>query len=356
MLLLDYLLLPADLPSRRKAFVKTHFGFILFTFLAFFSSCQNKTHFMKLEGRAQGTTYRILYFCEDSLSYKEQADSLLRQLDQSLSTYNPGSIISRINRNDSTVMVDHHFIQVFNKSMEVAERTDGSFDITVAPIVNAYGFGFTEKQNINSAVIDSLLRLVDYKMVQLKGMKLTKANPRIMLDFNAIAQGYSVDVLASYLENKGIEDYLVELGGEVKAKGTKENDEPWRVGIDRPEESIATEGTLQGVVKLKNKAMATSGNYKRYYEENGQKYAHIIDPSTGYPAKHNMLSASVITTDCMTADAYATAFMVMGVEKSKSFLAKNRDLGIDVFFIYEDDAGLKTYMSEGLRTLIQEIP
>ena len=279
----------------------------------------------------------------------------MKRIDLSLSTYVPASIISGINKNDTAVIVDDHFINVFNQSIEVSEKTNGLFDVTVAPVINAWGFGFTKKANVDSVMIDSLLEFIGYKMVKLEGKKLVKQKPQSMLDFNAIAQGYTVDVLATYLESKGITNYLVELGGEVRAKGKKNKDKYWTVGIDQPNE-IPTDGRpLQAIIKLKDRALATSGNYRKFYVEDGKKYAHIIDPYTGYPAKHNLLSATVLANDCMTADAYATAFMVMGLEKSKHFLSEHKELQLEVFFIYDEKGVWKTYNSETLKEWIEEI-
>ena len=173
-----------------------------------------------------------------------------------------------------------------------------------------------------------------------------------MLDFNAIAQGYTVDVLASFLDSKGISNYLVEVGGELKAKGTKLNDSSWTVGIEQPGESITGDFALNTIIRIKDKSLATSGNYRKFYVEDGKKYAHIIDPFTGYPAKHNLLSATVIAENCMTADAYATAFMVMGLDKSKQFLSEHKDLNLEVFFIYDEDGVSKTYASKNFEEYI----
>jgi thiamine biosynthesis lipoprotein len=189
----------------------------------------------------------------------------------------------------------------------------------------------------------------------LQGNKLVKEKPGMMLDFNAIAQGYTVDVLASYLESNGIMNYLVELGGEVKGKGQKNNDQMWTVGIDQPNETSTEGRPLKAIIKLKDRALATSGNYRKFYIENGKKYAHIIDPHTGYPAKHNLLSATVLAANCITADAYATVFMVMGLERSKKFLSEHQELGLDVFFIYDENGVWNTYTSERLKDLIEEI-
>lgn len=310
---------------------------------------------IKIGGNAQGTTWHITYLSREKLNYQTMIDSLLKDIDTSLSTYVPVSIISRINNNDTAVIVDDYFVDVFNKSKEVSERTKGLFDVTVAPVINAWGFGFTKKADVDSAMIDSLLDFVGYKMLRLEGKKLIKDKPQLMMDFNAIAQGYTVDVLAAYLESKGVINYLVELGGEVKAKGKKNNDENWTVGIDQPNEIPADERPLKAIIKLIDKALATSGNYRKFYIEDGKKYAHIIDPYTGYPAKHNLLSATVLAGDCMTADAYATAFMVMGLEKSKQFLAAHKELQLEVFFIYDANGVWKTYRSESLKEWIEEI-
>jgi thiamine biosynthesis lipoprotein len=291
---------------------------------------------------------------DDGISHKTAIDSLLKEIDSSMSTYLPISFISRINNNDSSVLVDQYFIDVFNKSIEVSEKTDGLFDVTVAPLVNSWGFGYTKKATLDNNKIDSLLQLVGYKFVKLEGNKIIKAKPEVKLDFNAIAQGYSVDVLANYLESKGIENYLVELGGELKAKGKKEQ-ENWKVGIDKPGEKASTERKLEAVINLNNKALATSGNYRKFYEENGQKFSHIINPKTGYPAKQNLLSATVIADDGITADAYATAFMVMGLNKSIQFLEDNKHLQLEVYFIYDDHGTWKTYTSESLKKWITEL-
>lgn len=328
---------------------------IIVSFILFVQCKEESNNIIKIAGEAQGTTYHITWLSKDDLNYKREIDSLLKALDLSLSTYVPASIISRINRNDTGVIADKYFAEVFNKSVEVSEKTGGLFDVTVGPVINAWGFGFTKKASVDSAMIDSLLDFVGYRMVRLEGRKLVKTKARMIIDFNAIAQGYSVDVLASFLESKGIINYLVELGGEVKAKGKKNNNEYWRVGIDQPNETATDERPLQAVVQLRDRALATSGNYRKFYIENGKKYSHIINPQTGYPAKHNLLSATVIAGDCTTADAYATAFMVMGLEKSKQFLSENKDLNLEVYFIYDENGVWKTYTSETMKEWIEEV-
>ena len=327
----------------------------LFALVVFMVACNTDPEkLVKLEGNAQGTTYHISYISPRNINYKPAIDSLLKVIDSSMSTWVPGSIISRINKNDSSVLADPYFINVFNKAFEVSKKTNGIFDVTVGPLVNAWGFGFTKKATVDSAMIDSLLRFVGYKMVKLQGRKIIKEKPQIMLDFNAIAQGYSVDVIAGYLESNGIKNYLVELGGELKAKGKKHTEE-WKVGIDKPSENKTEERPLEAVIILKDRALSTSGNYRKFYVENGQKYSHTIDPATGYPAKQTILSASVLADNCMTADAYATTFMVMGLERSKKFLAENNDLGLEVYFIYDENGQWKTYTSESLKKQVKEI-
>lgn len=311
------------------------------------SGCQRgMDNTISISGAAQGTSYHITYVAGEYSNYRASFDSIFRQIDLSLSTYDTGSLISRINRNEPAVTVDRYFSDVFNKSIEISEKTKGLFDFTVAPIINVYGFGFKKREKVTTGLIDSLRRFVGYKKVTLADGKVMKEAPQVMLDFNAIAQGYTVDVLAKFLESKGIKNYMVEVGGELRAKGTKMNDSSWSVGIQMPSEDEAEAASLFERIRIENKALATSGNYKKFYVEDGKKYAHIIDPFTGYPAKHNLLSATVIANDCMTADAYATSFMVMGLEKAKQFLSENKDLGLEVFFIYDDNSIWKKYATK----------
>ncbi|HSF44757.1 MAG TPA: FAD:protein FMN transferase, partial [Chitinophagaceae bacterium] len=303
---------------------------------------------INISGAAQGTSYSITYLAGAYSNYRESIDSIFKQIDLSLSTYVPGSIISRINRNDSDVLVDEHFLAVFHKSIDVSENTKGLFDVTVAPLVNAYGFGPTKKEPLDKKRIDTLLNYIGYTKVKVMDSKLVKTVPQVMLDFNAIAQGYTVDVLASFLESKGIHNYLIELGGEIRAKGKKLDASPWTIGIEQPEESKEAGVSLNTRISLQNTALATSGNYKKFYVEHGNKYTHIINPLTGVPAKSNLLSATVLAADCMTADAYATAFMVMGLDNAKQFLLDHKELELEIFFIYDDNGTLKTHISEKL--------
>jgi thiamine biosynthesis lipoprotein len=315
------------------------------------TSCRKENKHI-VDGHAQGTTYHIIYFSREQKSFQQEIDSILHTLDMSLSTYVPSSIISRVNNNDTSVVLDKYFLDVFNKSIEVSERTNGAFDFTVAPLINAYGFGFTKKADVTDGIVDSLLNFIGYEMILIDNGKVVKENPNVMIDFNAIGQGYTVDVISEFLETMEVNSYLVEIGGEVRAKGEKDNGEAWKVGIDQPTEMEG--GGLQATITMHNSAMATSGNYRKYYEENGKRYGHIIDPKTGYPGKHELLSASVVASDCMTADAYATAFMVMGTEKAKRFLSENQDLGLEVFFIYDENGSWKTFASAGILNSIEQ--
>ena len=328
--------------------------FVLVIAILFIQCGEQKENTIQFSGEAQGTTYQITYLSESGENYQEQVDSILKVIDLSLSTYVPSSIISLINSNSSAT-VDQHFLNVFNAAQEISANTNGYFDVTVGPLINAWGFGSSKKENVDSSLFDSLLKNVGYELVQLENDKLVKKNPALMLDFNAIAQGYTVDVLADFLEEKDIQHYLIELGGEVKAKGRKKNGELWTVGIDQPNEKQTEGRSLQAVIQLDNGALATSGNYRKFYIENGQKYSHIIDPHTGYPAKNNLLSATVIAPQCMTADAYATAFMVMGLDKSKQFLQDNPDLQLEVFFIYDENGNWKTFTSEKLKERVKQL-
>lgn len=312
--------------------------------------------YLSVTGLAQGTTYMVTYENRGTGDLKPEIDSILADFDMSLSTYLENSLISRFNRNDSLAEADDKFRDVFNKSREVYAMTDGAFDITVAPIVNALGFGATEMSGIDSASIDSLKRFVGMDKVALEGNKLVKKVDGLKLDVNAIAQGYSVDVVASYLKSKKIRNFLVEIGGEVRTRGRNPDNLDWLIGIDRPVEGNMMPGVdLQAIIRLSGRSLATSGNYRRFFEKDGIKYVHTINPETGYPVLSNLLSATVVSADCMTADAYATAFMVMGLDRSVAFLEQHDFL--EGYLIYSDNTGdYRIYMSEGLKPLIEERP
>lgn len=312
-------------------------------------------YYISLEGPTEGTSYHITYESMDSINYQDQVDSLLRLFDLSLSTYEPASIISRINRDEPDVELSDYFIKCFRASEQVFRESGGAFDITVAPVVNAWGFGFTERANPDSAMIDSLLQYIGMDHIRIENNRIVKDFPGIMLDVNAIAQGYAVDIVSEFFESKGILNWLVEIGGEVRAKGKNPKGVYWRVGIDKPIEGIQISGLqMEAVVSLRDRSLATSGNYRRFYIKDGVKYSHTIDPSTGYPVRHNLLSATVVTDKCIMADAYATAFMVLGVEKTKKMLKDRKDL--EAYLIFTDDSGKYTvYSTPGMRKYVSKM-
>ncbi len=313
---------------------------------ALLMSCTNNQYHFN-QGKIFGTFYHITY--ENTADLHPQILEQLKQFDASLSTYNPKSTITKVNLNDSTVVLDAFFTRCFNMSKKISHHTDGAFDLTVAPLVNAWGFGFKNKLDPEKIPVDSLLQLVGYKKVKLENGKIIKADKRIMLDASAIAKGYGVDVIADFLEQKGVVNYLVEIGGEIRTHGISPKKRPWRVAIDKPIDDVSSlSREIQEVVEIQNAAMATSGNYRQFYVKNGKKYAHTIDPRKGYPVQHSLLSSTVVAPTCMVADAYATAFMVLGVEKSKKIVEANPNL--EVLFIYSDkDGKLKTFVSKGLQ-------
>lgn len=308
---------------------------------------------VKLEGYAQGTSYHITYFDKNNRDVQTEIDSILIDFDKSVSTYLPTSIISRINANKKNVKADEYFITCFNKAKEVWKNTNGAFDPTVYPLVNAWGFGPGKKQKMEKHVIDSILKFVGFQLIQLKGDKIIKKDPRVSLDFNAFAQGYSVDVVSKYLESIGITSYLVEIGGELYAKGKKNDGSSWMVGIEEPIDNKETQNPYKAYVKLDGLAVATSGNYRRFIIEDGVKYAHHIDPKTGYPTKNNLLSASIFSKECISSDANATGVLVMGLEKAKEFLLQHPEL--QAYLIYSDEKGAyQTYQTPGLKDIIIE--
>jgi thiamine biosynthesis lipoprotein len=323
--------------------------------LAIITSCTNgkDLKLYKMTGAAQGTYYAITYSSDTDQNLQPAIDSLLKVFDRSVSAYEPNSLLSRSNSNDTTALADSIFETVFKKSMDVSTKTDGAFDITVGPLVNAWGFGFSKKANVDQEMVDSLLPLVGYKKVQLSRGKLIKTDPRIKIDFDAIAQGYTSDWLGHFFESKGIRNYLIDVGGEVLGSGSKPDGKLWSVAIEMPAKNADDERKIQAILSLKDMAISTSGSYRKYYEENGTRYSHTIDPSNGYPVRHNLLSVSVLADDCITADAYATAFMVMGLEKSKKFLLKYEEL--QAYFISDDhNGGFEVFYTPGFDRLLKK--
>ena len=298
-----------------------------------------------------GTAYKIVYQHDKDLS-KEIREELMK-VDYSLSPFNEKSVITAVNQNRDVVL-DTLFLDVFTKSMEISRETDGAFDITVAPLVNAWGFGFKNETRPTPLQVDSLLQIVGYKKVRLEDNKIIKQDRRMMLDCSAIAKGYGVDVVARYLRSLGIRNFMVEIGGEVVTSGVNPQRLPWRVGVVKPsEDSLNVNNELQTILNVTDKAMATSGNYRNFYYKNGKRFAHTIDPKTGFPVQHSLLSATVLADECAVADAYATSFMVMGLERAKKLLERHPELM--VYLIYDDGKdSLAVWFSPSLQDKIEE--
>jgi FAD:protein FMN transferase len=323
--------------------------FILFT------GCNDRSqeHKIQFAGQAQGTYYIITYFANDTLANQHEMDSLLNDFDQIASIYQNNSLISRINRNETYEVTDHYFNEIFKLARRISEETNGAFDVTVGPLVNAWGFGFKNRMEMNQQKVDSLLVFVGYQGIRLENHKIIKDHPNTQIDFNAIAKGYAIDVAGGFLESRGIRNYLVDIGGEALAKGTKPGEQKWVIGIEQPIEAPSDERSLKATIKLQNEAVATSGNYRRFYEMDGLKYAHTIDPATGFPVQHSLLSATVFADSAGKADAYATAFMVMGTEKTLEFLKKSPH--IDAYLIFSDKNGeTKTFATTRVKKMLNE--
>jgi len=311
-----------------------------------FASCRQKKEYYEERGSVFNTYYQIKYQSDKLLT--DIIDAELQAFSLSLNPFNPNSILAKINRNED-VEVDQWFTVVFNKAMEVSERSNGKFDVTVAPLINLWGFGFERRDSISPEVIDSLKTFVGYRKVRLEGKRVVKDDPRLLLNFSAIAKGYASDVIAALLERQGVKNYLVNIGGEIVAKGINQQGRCWQTGINEPEDETGfLSAGIRAIVQLCSKSgIATSGDYRNFYIKDGKKYAHTIDPTTGYPAGQNILSATIVAPDCMTADAYATAFMAMGLEAACRMAEQIPE--IDYYIIYSaDDGSLQTNYSKGM--------
>lgn len=324
---------------------------LLFLLILTFLNCADKdsSDYDRLEGSAFGTTYHITMKPGNSTIGERQIDSLIQGINRSLSTYDPESAISRINRGDTTVLVDPYFVEVFNKSGRINSDSDGAFDPTIGVLVNAWGFGPGPAiPDMDQQKVDSLMQTVGFYRLKLSRGKLIKPSPNTFIDFNAIAKGYGVDVIGRFLEERGVKDYLVEIGGEIRARGLNDKGQPWKVAIEEP--NFDGSRSFQAIIELNNESIATSGNYRKFKvdSETGEKYAHTIDPRTGYPSKSKLLSVSVIgSMDCADADGYATAFMAMGLMHTKVYLQNHKRM--KAFLIFADDNGeIKTFKTPNL--------
>lgn len=296
---------------------------------------QHNMPYQNNKGFIFGTTYNITYQHDKDLG--KEILVALNQVDASLSPFNEKSIITKINNNES-VKPDKMFVEVFELAKLISTETHGAFDITVAPMVNAWGFGFKSGTSPTKEVIDSIKEIVGFDKISLKNNKIVKQDPRTTLDCSAIAKGYGCDIVARLFRNKDIKNFMIEIGGEVVTSGISEKRIPWKIGVTKPtDDSLSTNQELQTILNITDMAMATSGNYRNFYYKNGKKYAHTIDPKTGYPVQHNILSATVLASDCATADAYATSFMVLGLDGAKKILEQHPELM--AYFIYSDQKG-----------------
>ncbi|NHF60819.1 FAD:protein FMN transferase [Flavobacteriaceae bacterium TP-CH-4] len=324
-------------------------------FAAFLFSCGDQnSQIVQNEntGGALGTSYSIIYQSDRELDFQDEIDSVFRAVNQSLSTYIGDSDISKINQGDTTIVVDDMFREVFELSKEVHHKTDGYFDPTVGVLVNAWGFGPERKMTMDSTRVDSLLAYVGFDKVSLsENGRVKKENPTIYFDFNAIAKGYAIDRLARMMDGMGIQNYLLEVGGELVAKGeNRMKKQPWVVGIDDPQVEVGRR--LKLMLHLKNRALASSGNYRKFRVDSisGEKYVHTVDPKTGYTKNANTLAATVLATNCAEADAYATAFMAMNLEDALAFLMKHK--GLDAYIIYLENGETKEFMTDGFKELV----
>lgn len=293
--------------------------------------------YYRMTGTVHGTYYNIKYSAERDTVTAEELKECFRKFDLSLSTFEPNSIISRINQNDTSVVADSLFTTVFNRGMEISRLTDGSFDMTVAPLVNLWGFGFKKIEGVTEEMVQEKRSHVGYDKVSLVGNKVIKSDAETQLDASAIAKGYSCDVVAQLLRAHGSENFMVEIGGEVVTHGLNPNGKSWLIGITKPtDDNDIFDPEYEAKVEIQEMGMATSGNYRQFYYKDGKRYSHTVDPHTGYPVEHKLLSATVFAEDCMTADALATSFMVMGLERACQFV-ESQQLPISAYFIYTDE-------------------
>lgn len=315
------------------------------------ASCDNQPQKIVLQGLAQGSYYAVTYFDEEGRNFQPEIDSIFRAVDLSVNLWVDSSVISKVNRNEE-VTLDKIFIDNFNIAQEAAQLSDGYFDPTISPIVAAWGFSYKNGDSITPQLIDSLKQLVDYRNIRIEDGKVVKKNPAMQLDFNAIAQGYTSDLITQFLESRGIKNYLVDTGGEIMAKGEKPDGSPWIVGIEKPAENWDSERILQTRIALRDKGLVTSGSTRKYVERDGKRYSHCINPKTGYPVEHQVLSVTVLAESSVWADALASICMVMGMEQSLP-LIESMD-GVEAYYIFVNEHNeLETFATAGFVLLDQ---
>ena len=312
--------------------------FLILATAIFLFSCAKRPQRISYEGITQGSYFSIVYYDEEGRTFEDEIDSIFKEVDNSVSLWNENSIIRKVNRNED-VVVNQIFKDNFEWAMKASGFSDGAFDATIGPLVSAWGFHYKKELEMTPEMVDSIKQLVDYQKVEIVDDKVVKANPNMTLDFNAVAQGYTTDLIGKFLETKGIGNYLVDVGGEIFAKGTKPNGEQWTIGIEKPAENYDSERSVQIKINLKDKGIVTSGNYRKYIEKDGVRYSHSIDPKTGYPVEQNLLSATVIADNASWADCLATICMLVGKEKASKLL-EGQD--VEAYFIFVEDGVIKT--------------
>lgn len=322
---------------------------ILFGIIVLLTSCNHQPKKIMLQGEAQGSYYAITYYDEQERNFQHEIDSIFHAVDVSVNLWVDTSVISKVNRNED-VTLDSIFIDNFNIAQEAARLSDGYFDPTISPIVAAWGFSYKHGDSITPQLIDSLKQLVDYRKVRIENGMVVKENPAMTLDFNAIAQGYTSDLIASFLGSRGIKNYLVDTGGEIMARGNKPNGQPWIVGIEKPADNWDSEQVVHTRIALRDKGLVTSGSTRKYVERNGKRYSHCIDPNTGYPVEHQVLSVTVMANSSVWADALASICMVMGMEKSLPLIESMDD--VEAYYIYVNENNeLETFATEGFSVI-----
>ncbi len=334
---------------------KTIFSLLLLAVAVYFLFTEfpnnKKAKYQHCDGFVFGTVYSITYSNPDNRDLSKQINNALSVVNNSLSMFNEESTISKIN-NNQFVELDSLFLKVWNGGQYVSRCTEGAFDMTVAPLVDLWGFGLKNRTSVSDALVDSVREYVGYELVLLENGVVHKAYPEMRIDAGAIAKGYACDVVADTLEAYGCTDFCIEIGGELVVRGVNPNAEKWHIAINKPiEDSLCLNREIQEIVELSDCAMATSGNYRNFYELDGKKYSHTIDPRTGYPVQHNLLSATIIAPDCMTADAWATACMVAGLDKAKAWINNRKDL--KGYLIYEENGEIKVWNSESRGYIVE---
>ncbi len=329
---------------------------LFFAAILIVTACSQPTDVQEhsYSGYAQGSTYTIKLIGPRTEGLEHPIDSILKAVDASMSTYQKTSLISAINVGDTFYEVDPIFKRVLNRSLEIATETQGKFDPTVGPLVDLWGFGKERTVTVDSSMVDSAMNLVGYPLIQIEGdrVKIPKGS---RIDFNAIAQGFTVDLIAEYVENLGCHRYMIEVGGELRVKGLNTKGHPWKIGVDKPAEQMDEKDRFQIILDLKDIALATSGNYRKFWvdENTGVKYAHTINPITGYTARNTLLSVTILANTAMDADAYATACMVMGLEQSVTFIDSKPDL--EAYFIYSNEQGeWRVIQTEGFASYVAQ--